>query len=163
MDDEPPYQIAIAQVSGTGNAEDEHLIRAVGHVLRSHGVRRAEISIALMDDAGIAALNESYLGHPGPTDVLTFDLREGADGLLIPEDQRDIEGEIVISVQTARRRAAELGHPPAAELALYAVHGTLHLLGYDDDDEERAARMHEREDDLLQELGVGRIFRAGAT
>lgn len=97
----------------------------------------------------MAQLNEKHLGHHGPTDVLTFDLGDGGT---------EIEGEIVISLDTARREAKRRGHSTSAEVALYAVHGALHLLGYDDHDPRRAARMHRMEDEILQSVGLRAVY-----
>lgn len=97
----------------------------------------------------MALLNERHLGHHGSTDVLTFDLGDGG---------ADIEGEIVISLDMARREAKRRGHSAQAEVALYAVHGVLHLLGYDDHDPRHAARMHRMEDEILQACGMGKVF-----
>lgn len=107
--------------------------------------------MAIVDDAHMAELNEAHLAHQGPTDVLTFDLRDS-------ENSPRIEGQIVISIDTARREAAERGHSLEAELALYAIHGTLHLLGHDDHDAAEAAAMHKLEDELLTSLGMGATF-----
>ena len=95
--------------------------------------------------------------------MLAFDLRDrigegGCDG--IGPGGGGLEGELVISVDAAVREASRRGHGVDAEVALYAVHGTLHLLGYHDHQEEEAARMHELEDDILSSLGMGRVFEA---
>ena len=108
----------------------------------------------------MAELNDRHLMHDGPTDVLTFDLQDSDEiktGDL--DDPTSIEGEIVVSVETAAREAARRGHDSDAEAALYVVHGTLHLLGYDDADEEDAAAMHAVEDDILTAVGVGPVYR----
>jgi probable rRNA maturation factor len=78
-----------------------------------------ELSIALVDDATIAALNQQFLNHAGPTDVISFDL---GDDL----------GEIIVSAERAVIVARRHRLPPHAELALYLVHGLLHLAGLDD-------------------------------
>jgi len=106
----------------------------------------AEISVRLLDDAGIADLHERWLGVPGPTDVITFDL--GA-----PEGP-GLHGDIAVSVETARRMAAELGWDARHELAYYAVHGLLHLAGEDDIDPADRRRMRLRERRVLAALGL---------
>ncbi len=85
------------------------------------------------------------MGDPRPTDVLTFDLRD--DG-----DAEAIEGEVVVSVETARREAVHRRLPEAAEILRYVIHGTLHLVGYDDATPARRRRMRAREDSVLKEL-----------
>jgi len=101
----------------------ERLVRrAALAALAAEGVTRAELSIALLSDADIAELNQRYLGHSGPTDVISFALYEG--------DEAPV-GDVYIGYQQARRQAAALGVPEEEELARLAIHGTLHVLGYD--------------------------------
>jgi probable rRNA maturation factor len=114
-------------------------------VLRAEGVDRASVSIALVDDAAIAALNERHLGHEGATDVISFPL-SGPGEVLV--------GEIVVSAQWAEATAAALGVSPLAELALYVVHGLLHLCGFDDREPSEARRMHARQVEHLARLGI---------
>ena len=100
---------------------------------RRYSLPLRELSIALVDDAAIAAINQQFLHHAGPTDVISFNL---GDGL----------GEIVVSAERAVIVARQLRRPPAAELALYLVHGLLHIAGYDDHTpaQRRAMRTAER-------------------
>ena len=93
------------------------------------------------------------MGVLGPTDVLTFPLETDATG-------HTISGEIVVCVPEARRRARENGIPLEREVLLYALHGMLHLIGYDDRTDAGFAKMHRMEDDILTKLGVGPVFRA---
>ncbi|MCK6484240.1 MAG: rRNA maturation RNase YbeY [Phycisphaerae bacterium] len=115
--------------------------------------RAGSLSIAFVSDDQIAALNESWLRHVGPTDVLTFDLRDD------PDADR-IDGQIVVSLDTARREARRRGHAPRDEALLYVVHGVLHLLGYDDRRAAQRREMHEKEDEVLHALGVGRVYHS---
>lgn len=115
------------------------------------GVAEARLGILLVDDVGMADYHRRYLGQEGPTDVLTFDLRE--PGALF------LEGEILLSADTAAREARARGHSPLDEMRLYLIHGILHLVGHDDHDEEKAARMHAVEDEILQLLGHEPVFR----
>lgn len=119
------------------------------------GVKQASLSLAVVGDKEMAQLHEQYTGVAGTTDVLTFDLKDHDQ-----QDQDDhcIEGDIVVCLDEAKRQAAERNHPVRHELLLYAVHGLLHLLGEDDHDEDAYQRMHAREDELLQSLGIGRVF-----
>ena len=91
------------------------------------------VSVALVSDAQIAELNQRYLGRDGPTDVLAFNLSEGE-----PQGQERVWGEVVISVDTARRQASG---SLEKEICLLAVHGTLHLLGWEDDTPESWQQM----------------------
>ncbi len=114
-------------------------------MLRSESVRSARIEIAVVDDRRIARLNRIYLRHNGPTDVLAFDLSGPGDA--------GLAGQVIVSAETARRQAKRFGHPIAGELALYVVHGLLHLLGYDDHRPRQRRRMHARQAELLAEAG----------
>lgn len=159
MEDDPAYQITVTRVTDTESVDDLGLRKAIEATLRRHQSRAARIGVALVDDGRMAELNQRHLRHAGPTDVLTFDLRDGKTGPGGADDPA-VEGEIVVSVETAAREAASRGHHLDAELALYVVHGTLHLLGYDDDREEDAAHMHALEDEILAGIGVGTVFRS---
>ncbi len=170
MDDDPTYDIAVACVGADAPRCEARLKQVIDATLRRHEAPAAQISVALVDDDRIAQLNEHHLNHQYPTDVLAFDLRNNAparsslngkevDGFTIG-DGKPIDGEIVVSFETAAREAGERGHGIDAELALYVVHGTLHLLGYDDRHERDAARMHEVEDEILISLGWGPVYRA---
>ena len=97
-----------------------------------------EVSVWICRDGEIAELHERYQGIPGPTDVLSF---PGEPPYL---------GDIAVSADTAAAQAAEVGHSPGREIAYLALHGLLHLLGYDDLDETSRARMRARQDELLE-------------
>jgi probable rRNA maturation factor len=122
------------------------LRRAVTRVLRDAKVRKASISLAVVDDDTIAWLNWQYLRHRGPADVLSF-LLDDRDGL---------EGEVIVGAETALRAAPRYGWPPHDELLLYVIHGMLHLVGYDDRTTQQRAEMQEREREVLHELGIER-------
>jgi len=162
MDDDPEHDIAIADARGHAHPSHCLLRGAIQAVLIRHQVRRAVISLAVVDDGVISGLNGSYLRREGPTDVLAFDfgVAPGAHNRNI-RDVEEVEGEIIVSFETAQREASRRGHDCDAELVLYAVHGVLHLLGYGDDSEEDAAIMHELEDDVLESISLGRVFRDG--
>jgi len=111
-----------------------------------------ELSLALVNDRRMSQLHQTYMNLTGPTDVLTFPLDQDARG-------RALAGEVVICVPEARRRARELGTRVEHELLLYALHGMLHLAGFDDRTGRAFARMHRMEDSILSRLGVGPVFR----
>jgi len=149
-DDESPYDIRVSAPPRTNGVDHAELIRAIRVTLEKHGRRSCALSVALVDDATMAELHQRFLGSLEPTDVLAFDLGEAED--------ENVDGEIVISLETAGRQSRDRGHPLASEVMLYAVHGMLHLLGYDDGSEAEAQLMHARENEILTELGVGPIF-----
>jgi probable rRNA maturation factor len=115
-------------------------------VLTGEGIKEAKVSLAFVDDASIAGLNKRFLDHDGPTDVITFPLSgQGA---------RKLEGEVVIGVEVAQREAAERGHDVNTELCLYAIHGVLHLCGYDDRTPSDTAAMRRKEREYLRQLSL---------
>lgn len=109
--------------------------------VQREGEQPGRLSIAVLRDAAIAELHERYLGLAGPTDVMAFDLGDG-----------DLDGQIVVSADAARREARARRLPFEQELLRYVVHGTLHLLGHRDDTAAQAKRMHAIEDELLAVL-----------
>ena len=92
--------------------------------------KEIEISVLFTDDKFIRSLNNKYRGIDKPTDVLSFNLQEGA--LKYPEVESDkLLGDIIISVETAQRQANNLNHSMEKELTILLIHGLLHLTGYD--------------------------------
>jgi probable rRNA maturation factor len=113
------------------------LRRAVARVLALQEFpASSSISFFFCGDDAIRALNGTYRGADRPTDVLSF-----AGGAVDPEDARLHLGEVVISVPRARSQARKAGHPLESEILLLAVHGVLHLLGFDHDTPARRKRM----------------------
>lgn len=106
-----------------------------------------EVGVALVGDADIRRLNRRFLRKDRPTDVLAFPLERG-----MPGDQ--LLGEVVISVDRARVQARRVRHPLQTEISLLAVHGVLHLLGYDDTTPAAAARMARRQRQLMERMGI---------
>ena len=155
MNDDDSYNIEINNKHIYDCVDDYVLCSGVSAALRRFGVAVADVSIAVVTDEEIAELHEKYSNVDGPTDVLTFDLGEAHNAG--PSNHR-IEGEIVVSADTAIRNAERRCHPAAAELALYAVHGTLHLLGMNDQTELDAQKMHELEDEILSSVGIGPVY-----
>lgn len=121
-------------------------------LLRAEGqAQDTEVSILLTDDAHIAQLNSQYRHVEGPTDVLSFSQTEGDDEP-IPGMEDNLLGDVVISVETAQRQAAEQAKSLESEMDMLLVHGLLHLLGYDhaEPDEERV--MFAKQDEFLKGL-----------
>ena len=118
---------------------------AVRHVLRAEGVEAGEVSVALVGDAEIAALNREYLSRDRPTDVIAFHLHERGEPPL---------GDVYVGVEQAARQAAEFGAPLAEEVLRLAVHGTLHVLGYDHPEgaDRAESPMFLRQEALLREF-----------
>jgi probable rRNA maturation factor len=125
---------------------DRSRLRAVVRaILAEEFAGKATISVAIVDDEAIAKLNEEFLGHEGPADVLSFVLEKTDDQL---------DGEVVVSAETAQRVAPRFGWSPWEELLLYVIHGTLHLIGYDDATPKQRASMRRRETDFLARFSI---------
>ena len=123
-------------------------LRALGAEASRALGRPVALAFVLVDDVTIREVNARMLGHDWATDVITFPWAEAPA----------LEAELMLSVETARREAAERGHDPADELALYAVHGVLHLLGHDDHDPAARRRMRSAERRWLERLGRPAVF-----
>ena len=119
-------------------------------LLAALGEGEAELSIALVDDATGADLNQRWRGRAGPTDVLSFSLREGAHA----RHRGALLGDVVIALSVARRQAREHGHSLEAECTQLLVHGVLHLLGYDHARPAEACVMRAKERALWKKLGA---------
>jgi probable rRNA maturation factor len=105
-----------------------------------------EVSVLLIDDEAIQALNRDYRGVDAPTDVLAFSQLEGED---FGADGENVLGDVAISVEMAERQAREHGHGIDDEMDLLLAHGLLHLLGYDHEKPEDEKRMFARQKELL--------------
>ncbi|MBL8765031.1 MAG: rRNA maturation RNase YbeY [Phycisphaerae bacterium] len=151
----------------TANRVEWEFIDATGHLSESEvawidakvasvigelGVT-GRLEARLVRDAEMATLHERFGGVAGTTDVLTFDMRAvpGAAGC-------EIEADLVVCLDEAERQSLAHGHPREREVLLYVVHGLLHCLGYDDQDEDGARAMHAREDAVLAAVGVGPVY-----
>lgn len=103
-----------------------------------------DLSVVLLGDEAIHQLNRQFLDHDYATDVITFDLRDEGPG---------VDAEILVSVDTAKRESVSRNVSFKSEVLLYCIHGTLHLLGYDDHDPEERHRMHARQIEILAKIG----------
>jgi probable rRNA maturation factor len=108
-----------------------------------------EVSIFLTDDDEIHRLNKIYRGVDRPTDVLAFAMREGLDGEL----NREILGDVVVSLPRAEEQAGIHGHSLQVEMSLLVSHGVLHLLGYEHDQRDNLLVMQQKQRDILHLLG----------
>ncbi len=164
-------------LSGSGNEErfridiadeqdilslDEDWLRTIARtVLDMQEVAEADVSVALIADALMHQLNRHHLEHDYPTDVLSFllecdagDLEEDLPAESVRGRGKRLEGEVILSTETAVREAAEAGWEASSEVALYLVHGLLHLCGYDDQEESERAEMRRWERLILQKWGL---------
>ena len=139
-------KIAIASPQEAVPIDRKQMREIVRAVLDGQGVADADVSLAFVDNPTIHTLNKRYLDHDEPTDVLSFPLSEpGA---------KKLAGELVIGAEVAQAQAQERGHDVQVELALYVIHGLLHLCGFDDKSDSAAAQMRLRERHYLKQLGL---------
>src|SRR5205823_1260629 len=113
--------------------------------------RLSELSVALVNDPQMSKLHQEFMGIAGPTDVLTFPLE-------VDSQDMAIAGEVVVCVPEARRQCKLRGTHISRELLLYALHGMLHLCGFDDRTPSAFRKMHRMEDEILTRLGLGPVF-----
>jgi probable rRNA maturation factor len=112
------------------------------------------VSLHLVSDATIRALNTEHRAHDAVTDVLSFPLSE--PDFVLPEGEPVNLGDVVISYPKAVAQADEYGHSAEREVAYLVAHGVLHVLGYDHEEEPERERMRRKEEEALQPLGFTR-------
>ncbi|MGO4373900.1 rRNA maturation RNase YbeY [Paenibacillus sp. 2TAB19] len=141
----------------------EQLLRIAGE---KEGIAGGEVTLTFTDDEEIHKLNLEYRNIDRPTDVLSFAMQDdGVDELNIifeveSEDEVDpisgMLGDIIISAETALRQSEEYGHSLEREIGFLFVHGFLHLIGYDHQDEASEAEMTAKQEAVLQQAGLSR-------
>ena len=129
------------------------LVKAVCNRFTQSDIRgtKYEISIAIVDDAEIRRANKQFLNRSAGTDCLSCDLSDCAN---------EKSFELIVNAEEAVKEAAMRGHSSEAELALYVTHGLLHNLGFDDSTKNRAKKMHDTEDEILQQQGYGFVYNS---
>jgi probable rRNA maturation factor len=141
MDDDPHLDEDRLRILISNRQErpvDEEGLRALARdTMRGEGIERAELSVSFVEQDEIAGLHERFMDEPGPTDVLSFPLDD------IDEEGVRLLGDVVVApAEAARNNLSD----PEAELRLLLVHGILHLLGYDHEDDGARTRMWERQE-----------------
>ena len=147
----PEALVEVAFAAGTGRSARTRatLVHAVRATLADEGARHGEVSLTLVGDDHIRALNRDHLGRDRVTDAISFSLNGPGEPLL---------ADIYIGYPQALRQAAELGLSEHEELVRLAIHGTLHALGYDHPVEDRVASDFFRRQEAL----VRRVLAADA-
>ncbi|MDU2095527.1 MAG: rRNA maturation RNase YbeY [Negativicoccus succinicivorans] len=115
--------------------------------------QEAELGVTLGDDEYLQMLNREYRNIDRPTDVLSFALNEGEED---SSDEEMLLGDIVISVDRVLSQAQEYGHSETRELAYLAIHGLMHIMGYDHEKPEDKKEMRVAEEEVLRALGITR-------
>ena len=157
------YEIEIANSQNHVDLDQSLIDEVARRTLAEEQIDSATISLAFVDDTTIHELNRTYLNHDYATDVLSF-LLECQGGNPPPPDGsisenasaapprgvgKQIDGEVIVSAETAARTAANFDWTPGDEVILYLIHGLLHLCGYDDQSESERALMRSREGEIL--------------
>lgn len=137
--------------------EQELLIKALQAAALKHNIEdTCEVVITITDDAEIQELNRVYRGKDVPTDVLSFAYAEADEPEVIGSTSGHILGDIIISIDRVRAQAVEYGHSLARELSYLAVHGFLHLLGYDHMTMADKKEMRLQEKEIMDRLDLQR-------
>ncbi len=146
-------RIFVKDETGQGGKAFASVRKACRRALREEGARRdAVLSIALLREDEMAALNRRYTGRDGSTDVLAFPMNEESD-------EGFILGDLALCPATIKDSRDAYDIQEGRELEFVAVHGVLHLLGYDDQDEEGAALMDKRQREILRMAAEGKCTR----
>jgi probable rRNA maturation factor len=118
----------------------------------------SEVSVTIVTDKRIQEINREYRDKDMPTDVISFALEElGEEEIeIVGGDMPRVLGDIIISVDRTKQQAEEYGHSFSRELGFLALHGFLHLLGYDHMEAEEEKKMFGRQKDILDEYGLKR-------
>ena len=125
-------------------------------ILKILGWKRAILSLVLVNDSAIQELHRKFLRKNSPTDVLAFGQNPGEE---LVSSEAPFLGDVVISVETARRRGPEFGNRWDVEVLLYIIHGILHLMGFRDSTQREKQKMRSREDEILNHL-LGESWRS---
>lgn len=139
--------VAVTRITDLAAPSDALTSDAIRAAAKQCEVTIGYVHVVYCDDDEIAGVHGEFFDDPTPTDVITFPL----DGDGSPESP--VSGELLISVETAARVAAEQGHDTDVESVLYAIHGVLHLGGFDDQTAPKRAEMRAAERVALQTLG----------
>jgi probable rRNA maturation factor len=130
------------------NDDCSHYEQIIAHVFQTvNGHEKDEINIIFLNSEQMTAFNKQFRQKDTTTDVLTF-----------PSDEEEIEslGDVLINVDKVKEQAAEYGHSEDREVAFLAVHGYLHILGYDHHNEEDEQKMIEKQNSILNNAGLER-------
>lgn len=153
------FQIDLLDETGTVTEEELAFVRTILlHAAEKEEVGEAEVSVTFVTDEMIREINREYRGKDSATDVISFAMEE------MGEDEPEISGayetrmlgDIIISLERAKEQAEEYGHTYERELGFLAVHGFLHLLGYDHMNKTDEKEMFGRQEEILATLGITR-------
>ncbi len=127
----------------------DRLTEMLTAVCKRFGAVGTRINLAVVGSEAISKIGAEFLDDPNVTDVISFDLSDDCGEQIF---------DIVVNAQLALEKTAKKGLSPEAELSLYALHGVMHNLGFDDIEPGDAKEMHLKEDEILQQFGYGRVY-----
>lgn len=143
------FEITIENRQKRIRISSPRLIRWVQEILERLGWKRAGLSLLLVDDTEIRHLHRRFLGKDCATDVLAFGQQEGRP---FPGRGTPFLGDVVVSVETARRIGPEYGNRWDEELLIYVCHGILHLMGYQDSTPALRSKMNRKQESLVRKV-----------
>jgi probable rRNA maturation factor len=152
----PIIEVLVVATCWQAEADAEAIIQraiAVAAEFSQEDIGEAEVAVMLTDDAGIRTLNSNWRGIDKPTNVLSFPALQPT-GPVGPEDAPRMLGDIAIAYETTRREADDEHKPFDHHLSHLAVHGFLHLIGYDHEKDDEAEDMETLETEILAQLGI---------
>ncbi len=136
------------------NIDTTKLKSLAKNICKRFNIKKATVSIAIVASNEIIEINRKFLKKNSDTDVISFDLSDEAASAKLFE--------VVVNGQKAVEEAKLRGHSALAELALYITHGLLHNLGFDDSRKDLAKKMHDMENEILQQQGFGLVYNSGS-
>ncbi|WP_203339821.1 rRNA maturation RNase YbeY [Planococcus beijingensis] len=138
--------------------ELEFVQKILEHAAKEEGLGDSEVSVTFVTNEMIRDINREYRGKDQPTDVISFAMEELGEGetAIIGSPEPRMLGDIIISLDRTKEQAADYGHSFERELGFLAIHGFLHLLGYDHMTEEDEKKMFSRQEEILVSLGITR-------
>lgn len=145
-------ELQLASIT-SGIPSRNDFIKWVGASMAESKIEDVEVVVRIVDETECATLNKNYRGKTGPTNVLSFPYESP------PQLETNLLGDLIICAPVIEREAKDQGKPVDAHWAHMAVHGTLHLLGYDHQTDEQAVEMESREKIILTGLGYDDPYR----
>lgn len=139
------YNITVSNRQNQFPVNEALICQAVQKAFEINGITRAELDVAVVDAAEMQRLNVRHLGHDYPADVLSFVLEQNAHFR---------EGQVIVCPAVASDWSKKYGWEPENELVLYAVHGTLHIIGFDDLTPQDEPEMRKAECAVLVHFGL---------
>ncbi|MFD1030756.1 rRNA maturation RNase YbeY [Metaplanococcus flavidus] len=136
----------------------EFVEKILQHAAKNEEIADAEVSVSFVTNDRIQEINRDYREKDQPTDVISFAMEERGEGEVLIQDSAEprVLGDIIISLDRTKEQATDYGHSFERELGFLAVHGFLHLLGYDHMNDQEEKKMFAKQDVILNSLGITR-------